>query len=202
MNATLIKKLVGSALNLSRSSHVDYANVSLRARIGRHVTVLGGSSIDFNTAIGSYTYIGWRTSVTRASIGRFCSIANNVSIGPGEHSPERLSTSSLFSAHQFDELTKKPCTLGSDVWVGVNSVIRRGVTVGNGAVIGANSFVNRDVPSFAITAGSPAHILRFRFTEEQRRRLEESAWWNLELDDARETLAKLEAEFGFGKTGG
>jgi acetyltransferase-like isoleucine patch superfamily enzyme len=44
------------------------------------------------------------------------------------------------------KLTEKDCIIGNDVWIGVDSIIRRGVTVGNGAVIGANSVVTKDVP--------------------------------------------------------
>ena len=169
----MAKSVIGSVLNIRRSSDVDYANVALGTRIGRGVTVKEGCIIDSGTTIGSYTYVGWRTALTRASIGRFVSIANQVSIGPGEHAPDSPSTSSLFYSSPFKELTKQRSEIGNDVWVGVNSVVRRGVVVGNGAVIGANSFVNRDVAPFAIVAGSPARVLGFRFTEEQRHRIED-----------------------------
>jgi acetyltransferase-like isoleucine patch superfamily enzyme len=45
------------------------------------------------------------------------------------------------------------------VYVGPQSVIARGVTIGEHAVIGANSFVNRDVPPYAIAAGTPARAI-------------------------------------------
>ena len=74
----------------------------------------------------------------------YVSIANNVTIGAGEHDLNKISTSSLFYDNAYDVLTEKDCIIGNDVWIGVDSIIRRGVTIGNGAIIGANSFVNQD----------------------------------------------------------
>lgn len=47
-----------------------------------------------------------------------------------------------------------------DVWLGMNSVVLKGVTIGKGAVIGANSVVNKDIPSNTIAAGVPAKIIK------------------------------------------
>jgi len=89
-------------------------------------------------------------------------------------------------------LTSKACVIESDVWIGVGSIIRRGVTVGIGAVIGANSFVNKDVPPFAIVAGSPARIIRYRFDQNKINEILKSKWWELELEDAKEVIKKLD----------
>jgi len=52
--------------------------------------------------------------------------------------------------------------IGDDVWVGAHSIILPNIVVGQGAVIGANSVVTRDVPSFAVVAGSPAKVIKYR----------------------------------------
>ena len=83
------------------------------------------------------------------------------------------------------------CEIGNDVWIGVNAVIKRGVKVGNGAVIGANSFVNKDVPDFAIVAGTPARIIKYRFEEEKRNKISVTNWWNKDLDEAKEIIKDL-----------
>jgi len=52
--------------------------------------------------------------------------------------------------------------IGKDVWVGVGARILMGVRVGNGAVIGANAVVTRDVPEYAVVAGAPARVIKYR----------------------------------------
>jgi acetyltransferase-like isoleucine patch superfamily enzyme len=150
-----------------------------------------GSVVDSTTRIGSYTYIGRNSSITRSTIGRYCSIANNVSIGQGEHSTDELSTSSIFYDSPWETLTSRPCTIGSDVWIGVDAIVLRGVTVGFGAIVAANAVVTRDVPEFAIVAGVPARVLRYRFPELVREVILESEWWQLDQVGAREALSEL-----------
>jgi len=157
----------------------------------KQVTVMPGSVVDSTTRIGSYTYIGRNSSITRSTIGRYCSIANNVSIGQGEHSTDELSTSSIFYDSPWETLTSRPCTIGSDVWIGVDAIVLRGVTVGFGAIVAANAVVTRDVPEFAIVAGVPARVLRYRFPELVREVILESEWWQLDQVGAREALSEL-----------
>jgi len=156
--------------------------------------IMAGSMIDSHSKIGDYTYIGYNCLVTKATIGNYCSIANNCSIGPGEHDLSRISTNSLFYKDAYGELTKQDVTLGHDVWIAANVVVRRGVKIGNGAVIGANSFVNCDIPDFAIFAGTPAKLLKYRFTDQKIKRIQESLWWTLPLDRAKSLLQELESE--------
>jgi acetyltransferase-like isoleucine patch superfamily enzyme len=49
-----------------------------------------------------------------------------------------------------------------DVYLGCNAVVLAGVTIRRGAVIGAGSVVTKDVPAFAIVAGSPARVIGYR----------------------------------------
>jgi len=148
--------------------------------------------IDASSSIGSYTYIGKSSFITRSTIGRFCSIANNVSIGHGEHHLNRISTSSLFYADPWQELTREECLIESDVWIGVDAIILRGVKVGVGAVIAANAVVTRDVPPFAIVAGVPARILRYRFSEAKQQQILASKWWEQSLEQAAVIFKQLE----------
>lgn len=80
----------------------------------------------------------------------------------------------------------------NDVWVGTNVTIMPGCNIiGNGAIIGGVSVVTHDVPPYAIVAGNPAKILRYRFDEDIIKKLEESKWWELELDE----LKKLHHDY-------
>jgi serine acetyltransferase len=64
------------------------------------------------------------------------------------------------------------------VWIGANSTIMSGIKIGNGAIVAAGSTVTKDVPSYAIVAGNPAKVVKYRFTEEQIEKLLSIAWWD------------------------
>ena len=98
----------------------------------------------------------------------------------------------MFYDNPYEKLTQKSCVIGNDVWIGVDSIIRRGVTIGDGVVIGANSFVNSDIPDYAIAAGSPAKILKLRFTPERIAAVQTSKWWDYDLVEAKAVLRSLE----------
>ena len=155
------------------------------------VTIMDNCKIDKHSPIGAYTYIGYNCFITKTTIGRYCSIANNVSIGMGEHELNKISTNSLFYDNPKEILLAKDCTINNDVWIGVDAIIRRGITIGNGAIIGENSFVNADVPPYAIVAGSPAKIIRYRFTPEQIEIIEKSKWWKFDLTEAKGIIKKV-----------
>jgi len=59
-----------------------------------------------------------------------------------------------------DRPQSAPITIGDHVWVGMRSVILKGVTVGDGAVVAAGAVVTRDVPPRSLVGGSPARVLR------------------------------------------
>lgn len=75
----------------------------------------------------------------------------------------------------MDELTDddkreeddKDIVVCDDVWIGSKAIILKGVTIGEGAVVAAGSVVTKDVPLYSIVGGSPARVLRMRFTEEE-----------------------------------
>jgi acetyltransferase-like isoleucine patch superfamily enzyme len=54
-----------------------------------------------------------------------------------------------------------------------------GIKIGNGAIVAAGSTVTKDVPPYAIVAGNPAKVVKYRFTEEQIEKLLSIAWWEL-----------------------
>ncbi len=172
---------------------VKFFSYTKKDASSKHMRIGKTSRVDNHSTIGKYTYIGEYCTVTKAIIGRYVSIGNNVTIGPGEHNLNRVSTSSsLYDVNNYDDLTKQPCMIGNDVWIGVDAIIRRGVKIGNGAVVGANSFVNKDVPDFAIVAGNPAKIIRYRFPENIQQKIIKSDWWNKDLDEAKVLIKKLE----------
>lgn len=178
--------------NKKNRRRIESLDVSLNAKFGNYVIIGKNSMIDDNTVIGEHTFVGKNCNITKAVIGRYCSIANNVSIGQGEHDLERISTSSLFYSNGYETLTKQPCNIGNDVWIGTDSIILRGVQVSDGAVIGANSVVTKDIPRFAIAVGSPAKVIRYRFEPEMIDKVINSKWWDKELGGAKVLIKELE----------
>lgn len=49
--------------------------------------------------------------------------------------------------------------IGKSVWIAAGAIISGGVTIGNGVIVMANSVVTKDVPDYAIVAGTPAKII-------------------------------------------
>jgi acetyltransferase-like isoleucine patch superfamily enzyme len=151
------------------------------------------NSIVNNSEINSFTYLGKNCLVQNTSIGKFCSIANDVLIGLGNHPLDLLSTSPLFYRRnnplkisfltkEFAIIEYKPISIANDVWIGTRSIIMDGVSIGNGAVIAANSVVTKDVPPFAIVGGIPAKIIKYRFPENKIEEMLEQKWWMWDLD--------------------
>jgi acetyltransferase-like isoleucine patch superfamily enzyme len=81
--------------------------------------------------------------------------------------------------------------IGSDVWIGTESVIMSGVTIGDGAIVATGAVVMRDVPPFAVVAGNPARPVRWRFSEEQREALLRIRWWDWPRDRVIEAVPLL-----------
>jgi len=160
------------------------------SRIGNGSKVEAGSAF-LSSTMGRYSFCGYDCEISSADIGDFCSIANYVAIGGGQHPIDWVGTSPVFYQGRdsvkkkfsaFPRSAPKRVIIGSDVWIGYRAVILQGISIGHGAVIGAGAVVTRDVEPYSIVAGLPARHLRFRFDDELRAALLASQWW--ECDDA------------------
>ena len=154
------------------------------ARIGPDVT------------IGRYCSLGESSLIARATVGSFCAMAARVAINPFSHPTDWLSIHEFqFRSDSYawvpeycdiERLGRTPdmfskVHLGNDIWVGCNVTIVGDVNVGDGAIIAAGAVVTKDVPPYAVVAGVPATVKRFRFDEKVIERLLRCKWWDLDL---------------------
>lgn len=152
---------------------------------------VGTGSNCINVSMGRYSYMGKNNSVTNTEIGAFCSIASYCAIGGGAHSMDMVSTSPVFvkgrnifgkNFGNAEPKLNKHVKIGNDVWIGEGVFINDGLTIGNGAIIGAHSVVTHDVPSYAVVAGAPARVLKYRFKDEDALFIESTKWWDFSED--------------------
>lgn len=177
--------LISKFLKKIRLSSVFNSTVDKTAKIQ------SGTSF-YLSAIGRYSYCGYDCDIAFCEIGAFTSLASNVVIGGARHPMEWVSMSPVFYKGRSsvrkkfcqNELEKvKKTLIGNDVWIGRSAIILPGVSVGNGAVIGAGSVVTKNIPAYAIAAGNPAKIIRYRFEETVIDRLEKIKWWEFSDDE-------------------
>ena len=149
---------------------------------------------NFNV-IGRNTYAQpdlWVQNPNESKIGSFCSLGNRIILGHGDHPINYISTSPYF---YFSGLNWKnenmpthsefwdaePINIGNDVWIGDGVFVKNGVNIGDGAIVASRAVVTKDVPPYAIVAGVPAKVIKYRFDENIIKELLELKWW--ELDD-------------------
>lgn len=155
------------------------------------------------THIGKYSYGPiCRDHELIASIGSFCSFAPGVEVVPN-HETNYITTHPMIYAGMvydgfnisYDTFKDKPwyfpgvnpkemserrkrLTIGNDVWLGQNVIITNYANIGNGVIAGAGAIITKDVPDYAVVAGVPARIIKYRYSESQIIALNQIAWWD------------------------
>lgn len=124
------------------------ANIERGAQFSRRVTV------GHESGIGIRAYIQGETH-----IGDYVMMGPDCNIWTINHNMSQLDIPMCKQGVQKE----KPVYIGDDVWIGSRVTILPGCHIGNGAVIGAGSVVTRDVPDYAIAAGNPVRVIRYRY---------------------------------------
>lgn len=112
-----------------------------------------------NVVIGSYSGLN-----VGCWIGNDTIIGNDVMFGPevsilsGGHNFERTD----IPMREQGATPRKPVVIGDDVWIGTRVIILPGIQIGSHSIIGAGSVVTKDIPEYAVVAGNPATIKKFR----------------------------------------
>ncbi len=168
------KKIIGIALYNVIGKHLpaSCSNVKIGQRgfrafcaklmlnkCGKKVNIEKGAVFSTKVELGDSSGIG-----INAQIGGKCIIGNNVMMGP--------QCIVYTKNHKFDDTEipmikqgfqeEKAVVIGDDVWIGGRVIILPGVHIGSHSIIGAGSVVTKDVPEFAIVAGNPATVKKYR----------------------------------------
>jgi acetyltransferase-like isoleucine patch superfamily enzyme len=168
------KKLI-----ISSGCNIDHSKFGINNFLGQNVNFV-------NSEIGNYSYIGNNSKIKNTKIGNFCSIGPNVQIILGKHPTNLVSTHPAFYSNNkqfktFSDINHieeyGSVTIGNDVWISEGVIIPNDVIIGNGAIIAARSIVTKDVEPYAIVAGSPAKLIKFRFDKLTCEKIQNSEWW-------------------------
>jgi acetyltransferase-like isoleucine patch superfamily enzyme len=146
----------------------------------RNVNIITWSD-DYKVVLGKYN-----------SIGRDCNFFLHAN-----HRPDWVTTSSQLLGPVTPEIAEMHMNMGhpsckgdivieNDVWIGAKATIMSGVKISNGAIVAANSVVTKDVPPYAIVAGNPGKVVKYRFNDKQIERLLSISWWDWSEEKIRE----------------
>lgn len=155
--------------------------------------------------IGDYTYgspkvFHWGENA-KLYIGKFCSIADEVSIFLGGNHRHDWITTYPFPAFtdkwpEANNIKGHPATkgdviIGNDVWIGYGATILSGVKIGDGAVIAARAVVTKNVDPYSIVGGNPARFIKKRFEDDLVEKLLDVEWWDWPIDKIRKYIDVL-----------
>lgn len=169
-NALINDSIIKGNVKIEDHAKIINAHITGNVSIGRWTTFNGPNS-------DIYAFIN------TVNIGNFCSIARNVSIQEYDHYFDRISSyfihQNVFGEKMKSDINSKDdIIIENDVWIGTQCVILSGAHISNGAIIGANSVVNSYIPPYALAVGSPAKVIKFRFSEAIIKRLLLIKWWD------------------------
>lgn len=162
----MIKRAIDSLRELYKA-----ARIRLLLWIRYHGAIVGkGFHVAWDVVIhgpgfeaGDYVYLGPCVEIApHVKIGNYTSLSSYVVVTGNDHRFDVAGVPIRFSGRPAPVVTN----IGHDVLIGHGAIIMRGVTIGNGAIVGAGAVVTKDVPPYAIVAGIPAKVLRYRFDDE------------------------------------
>jgi virginiamycin A acetyltransferase len=177
LRAYALRSLRSICINLAlRLERGEFHSATLRSILAHYHGV----------RIGAYSYGPCLTPglfPAGVTIGRYVSIAHGVRILLRNHPMDRPSMHPFFFNSRLGYIaqdTAPPSRLwiGHDAWIGENAIITPSChRIGIGAVVGAGAVVTRDVPDFAVVAGNPAALIRYRFPDDTAAHLRRQRFW-------------------------
>jgi galactoside O-acetyltransferase len=128
---------IGEDCFIGGSTFISHSRIT----IGNHVTIAWGSTI-YDHDSHSLNYLNRRKDI--------------------EDEYQDITQSRNFIENKdWTNVKTSPIVIHDDVWIGMNCIILKGVTIGQGAIIGAGSVVTHDVPAWSVVAGNPAKVVKY-----------------------------------------
>lgn len=153
------------------------------------IHIKSGSKINYGSfVVGRNTIINGAIQSKNGNVflGQFIAGGYNIEFIAGNHLLQ-LPNLQIALQKKIDGGTRKNyidrgfIDIGNNVWIGDNAVFLNNVTVGDGAVIGSGAVVTHDVPPFAVVAGVPAKIIKYRYTKSVIEQMLNIQWWNWDM---------------------
>ena len=142
---------------------------------GDHVSVYGGCSfsigVNGSCTVGDFTLLNGALVMAeeRIEIGSHCLISWNVGIADSDFHPlepaQRRIDARAVAPFFKDRpprppIRTAPVIISDNVWIGMNAVILKGVTIGENSVVAAGAVVTKSVPANVVVAGNPAVVTK------------------------------------------
>jgi acetyltransferase-like isoleucine patch superfamily enzyme len=143
--------------------------------LGVHVSLYAGVSFALGAngscKIGDFTLLNGALIMAdeRIEIGKHVLVSWNVGIADSDFHPldaaqRRIDTYALAPFYKDrpprPPLKTAPVIIEDNVWIGMNAVILKGVTIGENSVVAAGAVVSKSVPANVVVAGNPAVIVK------------------------------------------
>lgn len=144
--------------NISRKLRATCANLILE-KCGVNINIEKGAKFSHRIEIGDNSGIGVNARINGKVI-----IGENVMMGPNcviytiNHKHDRTDIPMCKQGVEEEKVVR----IGSDVWIGTNTIILPGVQIGNGVIIAAGTVVNKSIPPYKIVASSRLKIIKDR----------------------------------------
>ncbi len=150
--------IVWTVFNKIRKTSVYSTKASTKAHYARLVNIGKNTFVADNVSIGYRSYVNEDSWIENCLIGNYCSISSSVMICPTEHNLHRILSHPIAGTK-----ATRPVVIGNDVLISHGCTILSDVHIGDGAVIAAGAVVTKDVPTYEIWGGVPAHFIKKRF---------------------------------------